>query len=75
MLSFAVLSSVELRWTHLNLSFLFAAARGYAQVMEEKLGATNVEVATVTAADGYKLFTKTQVNLSLLLMPHILSLG
>ena len=32
------------------------------QVMEEKLNATNVEVATVTAEGGYHLFTKEEVE-------------
>lgn len=32
------------------------------QVMEEKLSSSNVEVATVTAADGYKLYSKEQIE-------------
>jgi len=32
------------------------------QVMEEKLASSNVEVAIVTAADGYQLYTKDQIE-------------
>jgi len=32
------------------------------QVMEEKLTATNVEVATVTKANNYHMFTKDEVE-------------
>jgi 20S proteasome subunit alpha 5 len=35
------------------------------QVMEEKLSSTNVEVATVTAKDGYHFFTKEEVEAAL----------
>ena len=32
------------------------------QVMEEKISDTNVELATVTAEDGYKLFDKEALS-------------
>lgn len=32
------------------------------QVMEEKISSSNVEVATVTMADGYKLYSKSQIE-------------
>lgn len=32
------------------------------QVMEEKLSATNVELATITPASGYHMFTKDEVE-------------
>ena len=32
------------------------------QVMEEKLSSSNVEVAVVTAADGYQMYTKVQIE-------------
>lgn len=35
------------------------------QVMEEKLSATNVEVATITPASGYHMFTKDEVEIAI----------
>lgn len=32
------------------------------QVMEEKLGSSNVEIATVTAENGYKLYSKDEID-------------
>lgn len=32
------------------------------QVMEEKLSSANVEVATITTADGYKFFSKEEID-------------
>ena len=38
------------------------------QVMEEKISDTNVELATVTAADGYKLYDKESLATVLALL-------
>lgn len=35
------------------------------QVMEEKLSSTNVEVATITIAKGYHMFSKEEVETSI----------
>lgn len=32
------------------------------QVMEEKLNSSNVEVATITAKDGYRMFSKDEIE-------------
>ena len=32
------------------------------QVMEEKLNSSNVEVATITQEEGYRMFTKEEIE-------------